>query len=70
MSTATETFTVYCAGEQVPGTEIGLSYIYVTTPLGKVRMTAGEAEDLGRKLICAAEFDRESEAYEAGGDAA
>lgn len=45
---------VYIAGEQVPGTEIGLSYIYVTTSLGKVRMTGEEAAELGQKLAHAA----------------
>ncbi|MGN6128504.1 MAG: hypothetical protein ACTHON_18250 [Humibacter sp.] len=49
-----ESFGVYYAGEQVPGTEIGLGYIRVTTPLGDLRMTEDEAEDLGQKLICAA----------------
>lgn len=29
-----ETFAVYCAGEQIDGMD-GISYIYVTTPLGK-----------------------------------
>lgn len=64
MSATAESFAVYIAGEQIPGTEIGLTYVYVTTPLGQVRMTPDEAEALGRKLIAAAEFDRESEAAE------
>jgi hypothetical protein len=51
-------FSVYCAGEQVPGTEIGVGYIRVTTPLGDVRMTEDEAEELGQKLIYAAEYGR------------
>ncbi|WP_328903223.1 hypothetical protein OHR86_27880 [Streptomyces sp. NBC_00441] len=57
----TETFDVYIAGEQVPGTQLGMTYIYVTTPLGKVRMTAEEAAELGQKLIGAAEYDQQSE---------
>lgn len=60
MSTAPaheETFAVYIAGEQIDGTDIGMTYIQVTTPLGRLRMTAEEADDLGRKLIAAAEYD-------------
>ena len=53
---------VYVAGEQVPGTDIGMGYIYVTTALGRVRMTAEEAESLGQKLIHAARTSREIEA--------
>jgi predicted class III extradiol MEMO1 family dioxygenase len=49
---------VYCAGEQIDGTEIGVTYIYVSTPLGRVRMTADEAENVGRCLLAAAEYDR------------
>lgn len=49
-----EDLSVYIAGEQVPGTEIGLSYIYIKTPLGPVRMTGEEAESLGRLLEGAA----------------
>ncbi|MFJ6487044.1 hypothetical protein [Streptomyces californicus] len=60
--TRDETFTVYIAGEQIDGTELGMTYIYVTTPLGKVRMTAEEAAELGQKLIGAAEYDRQAEA--------
>lgn len=58
---AVEDFAVYCAGEQidgVDGTPIGMTYIYVTTPLGRVRMTREEADELGRKLLAAAEYDR------------
>lgn len=66
MTVTNETFAVYCAGEQVPGTEIGIGYIYVTTPLGNIRMTAEEADDLGRKLTAAAKFDRDSERAEDG----
>lgn len=61
MTTRQETFAVYCAGEQIEspdGTPIGMTYIYATTPLGQVRMTAEEADELGRKLIAAAEYDR------------
>jgi hypothetical protein len=60
-----DTFSVYCAGEQIPGTDIGIGYIYVTTPLGQVRMTDEEADNLGGKLIAAARYNRESEAAEA-----
>ncbi|WP_069751655.1 hypothetical protein [Streptomyces sp. EN16] len=60
-SPQTGTFDVYIAGEQIPGTEIGMTFIYVTTPLGRVRMTADEAEALGQKLIAAAEYDQQSE---------
>lgn len=56
MTVRDETFAVYCAGEEIDG--IGMTYIYATTPLGQIRMTADEAEDLGRKLIAAAEYDR------------
>jgi hypothetical protein len=45
---------VYIAGEQIPGTDIGLSYIYVTTPFGQLRLTGEEAETLGRLLEHAA----------------
>lgn len=54
-------FAVYIAGEQVPGTEIGMGYIVVRTVVGDVRMTAEEAETLGQKLIHAAETSREIE---------
>jgi len=57
--TESEAFAVYCAGETIDGTEIGITYIYATTPLGRVRMTADEAEELGCKLIAAARYDRE-----------
>lgn len=59
-----EIFSVWVAGEQVPGTEIGLTYISVKTPLGPLRMTAEEAETLGRSLIHAAQYDAMTE----GGD--
>ncbi|MFD3999917.1 hypothetical protein [Streptomyces rubiginosohelvolus] len=59
--TRDETFAVYIAGEQIDGTEIGMTYIYVTTPLGRVRMTADEAAELGQKLIGAAEYDQQAE---------
>ncbi len=58
MTTREDTFAVYCAGEQIEGTDIGITYIYITTPLGRVRMTADEADELGHKLIAAAECDR------------
>lgn len=61
MSVREETFAVYIAGEQIDGTNLGMTYMYVTTPLGQIRMTAEEADELGRKLIAAAEYDRESE---------
>lgn len=57
-STDSETFAVYCAGETLEGTDIGITYIYAVTPLGRVRLTADEAETLGRSLIAAAEYDR------------
>lgn len=60
--TDSETFAVYCAGEMIDGTDIGITYIYAVTPLGRVRMTADEAETLGRSLIAAAECDRKLEA--------
>jgi hypothetical protein len=53
-----ETFGVYCAGEQVAPDGPGMTYIYLTTPLGRVRFTADEAEKVGRELIAAAEYDR------------
>lgn len=68
MTAVVEDFAVYIAGEQIRGTDIGLTYVYVTTPLGQVRMTPDEAEQLGRKLIAAAEYDREAEAAEATED--
>jgi hypothetical protein len=49
-----EDLSVYIAGETVPGTDIGLSYIYIKTPLGPVRMTGDEAETLSRLLEGAA----------------
>lgn len=49
-----EMLSVYIAGEQVPGTDIGLSYIYVKTPFGQLRMTGEEAKILGRLLEHAA----------------
>lgn len=49
-----EDLSVYIAGETVPGTDVGLSYIYIKTPLGPVRMTGEEAKTLGRGLIHAA----------------
>lgn len=53
-------FDVYCAGEEVtPG--LGITYVYTSTPLGKLRMTEDEAEDLGRKLLAAAEYNRSLE---------
>lgn len=58
MTTSQETFGIYCAGETIEGTDLGITYIYVTTPLGKIRMTADEAETLGRGLIAAAKYDR------------
>lgn len=56
--TESETFGVYCAGETIDGTEISVTYIHISTPLGQVRMTADEAENLGRCLLAAAEYDR------------
>lgn len=56
--TKTETFGVYCAGETIEGTDLAITYIYVSTPLGKVRMTSDEAENVGRALIAAAKYDR------------
>lgn len=64
MTTPTESFAVYCAGETIDGTDIGMSYIYVCTPLGRVRMTSDEAEILGRQLLAAADYDRELNAGE------
>jgi hypothetical protein len=58
VSTREETFAVYIAGEQIEGTEIGVTYVYITTPLGRVRMTGEEAGELGQKLTAAAECDR------------
>lgn len=59
-----ESFAVYCAGEEIDG--IGLTYIYISTPLGPVRMTAEEAESLGRALIAAAEYDKDANVAEDG----
>lgn len=56
--TDSDSFTVYCAGEMIDGTDIGITYIYAVTPIGRVRMTADEAETFGRSLIAAAEYDR------------
>lgn len=58
MTTSQETFGIYCAGETLEGTDLAITYIYVTTPLGKVRMTADEAESLGHGLLAAARYDR------------
>lgn len=49
-----EMLSVYIAGEQVPGTDIGLTYIYVKTPFGQLRLTGEEAETLSRLLAHAA----------------
>ncbi|MFG2676978.1 RusA family crossover junction endodeoxyribonuclease [Streptomyces sp. NPDC048445] len=54
---ADETFNVYLAGEQI-NESLGLGYVYITTPLGNVRMTAEEADRLGSALQCAAATDR------------
>lgn len=60
MTVRDETFDVWIAGEEViPG--LGISYIYVTTPLGHVRMTAEEAKELGQKLLCTADCYRDME---------
>ncbi|MDQ0792048.1 hypothetical protein [Streptomyces sp. B1I3] len=56
--TATETFGVYCAGEQLGADGPSITFIYVSTPLGQVRMTASEANNVGRALVAAAEYDR------------
>jgi len=48
-----DSFGVYVAGEQIAGLD-GITYIRVTTPIGDLRMTEAEAEDLGHKLIYAA----------------
>lgn len=53
------TFDVYCAGETLDGTDIGITYIYITTPLGRIRMTEDEAEELGQKLTAAAQLYRD-----------
>jgi hypothetical protein len=58
---ADETFAVYIAGEQVDGTDLGMTYIYAITPLGPVRMTSGEADELGQKLSAAAAAHRKIE---------
>lgn len=54
-------FPVQVTGETLDGVigdEIPLTYIQVLTPYGYVRMTAEEAEDLGRRLISASEYER------------
>ncbi|MCX4778118.1 hypothetical protein [Streptomyces sp. NBC_01264] len=51
------TFGVYCAGEQIDGTDIGFTYVYISTPLGKVRMTSEEARQVGQSLIAAADYN-------------
>lgn len=58
MTTVDESFAVYCAGEQLAENGPGITYVYARTPIGRVRMTADEADDLGHKLIDAAEYDR------------
>ncbi|MGW7350896.1 hypothetical protein [Streptomyces sp. NPDC054784] len=45
---------VYIAGEELDG--IGLTYVEVHTALGRVRLTAEEAEQLGARLIAAAGY--------------
>lgn len=60
----TDAFAVYRAGDQIPGTDIGFTHVYMLTPLGKVRMTAAEADCLGRALIAAAESQRRADAEE------
>ncbi|MFB7312917.1 RusA family crossover junction endodeoxyribonuclease [Streptomyces sp. NPDC056192] len=57
MTLTNETFNVYLAGEQI-NESLGLGYIYITTPLGDVRMTAEEADRLGSALQYAADTDR------------
>lgn len=65
MTITDESFAVYIAGEQIDGTELGMTYIHVTTPIGRIRMTAEEAATLGSALQHAAEFDREQNHEEA-----
>lgn len=57
-------FDVYLAGETLEGTDIGSTYVYITTPLGQVRMTEEEAENLGRCLLGAARTYRDGEDHE------
>lgn len=57
MTTTEETFSVYLAGEQI-NESLSLGYIYITTPLGPVRMTPEEADSLGSALQHAADTDR------------
>ncbi|CAM5507278.1 MULTISPECIES: RusA family crossover junction endodeoxyribonuclease [Streptomyces] len=58
MTLTDESFAVYSAGEQITENGPGITYVYARTPIGRVRMTAEEADDLGRKLIAAADCDR------------
>lgn len=57
MTTTDETFSVHLAGEQI-NESLGLGYIYITTPLGPIRMTPEEAGQLGEDLQHAADTDR------------
>lgn len=57
-------FDVYLAGETLEGTDIGSTYVYITTPLGQVRMTEEEAENLGQCLLGAARTYRDGEEHE------
>lgn len=61
-----ESFAVFYSGEQIEGTDIGMTYIQVKTPLGKLRMTAEEADNLGQALRAAARLARDAEEAEGG----
>lgn len=54
--TSRDELAVFTAGEVLPGTDITLTYLYIATPHGPVRMTAEEAEVLGACLIHAAGY--------------
>ncbi|QBJ94481.1 RusA family crossover junction endodeoxyribonuclease (plasmid) [Streptomyces seoulensis] len=56
-TTPDESFSVYLAGEQIEGTNLGITYIRVATPIGDLRMTTEEAQQLAATLQHAALYD-------------
>ncbi|MFH9389811.1 RusA family crossover junction endodeoxyribonuclease [Streptomyces albidoflavus] len=53
----TTALNVYNAGETLPGTNLTLNYIQLTTPHGPLRMTSEEATTLGHQLLAAADYE-------------
>jgi len=58
MTTTDESFSVWIAGEQIEGTDIGLTCIRINTPNGPIRLTAEEAASLSGALAAAVDCER------------